>query len=89
MVKTYMVDYLENVCAHRLEKAMRKDEKEKEERNSFVQPVAPEPVTPGPIPAPEIYPLPEVALPEPVEIKEKVPVSKDVRIREILEEFLA
>lgn len=26
-VKTYMVDYLENVCAHRLEKAMKKEEK--------------------------------------------------------------
>ena len=91
MVKTYMVDYLENVCAHRLEKALRKEEKMRELPKPEIQPL-PQPAPPEPV---------EIKAPEPVleekplfqkkqeEKKEKTPVPKDLRIREILEEFLA
>lgn len=116
MVKTYMVDYLENVCTHRLEKAMKKEEKkaaleyerdnpelENPERprprnevpSPFTKPELTPPAMPEPNPLPEAYPVPEVTQPKVLmnkkqeEKKEKTQVAKDVRIREILEEFLA
>lgn len=143
-IKTYMVDYLENVCARRMEKAAKKEEEERlrvyERRNPQLDnperprpqnevpspsptPVITEPTMPQPNIVPERYPLPgdEPAIPVEMqsvdrvvaaqqasvntkavvqnssqrkqdkreERKEKKELEKEVRIREILEEFLA
>lgn len=143
-IKTYMVDYLENVCARRMEKAAKKEEEERlrvyERRNPQLDnperprpqnevpspsptPVITEPTMPQPNIVPESYPLPgdEPAIPVEMqsvdrvmaaqqasvntkavvqnssqrkqdkreERKEKKEMEKEVRIREILEEFLA
>lgn len=126
-VKTYMVDYLENVCARRMEKAAKKEEEERlrvyERRNPQLDnpeiprpqvevpspagnPETIEPTMPKPNVVPERYPLPGDEPEIPVEIqsadrvsavkqnkreerKEKKELEKEVRIREILEEFLA
>lgn len=119
-IKTYMVDYLENVCARRMEKTAKKEEEERlrvyEKRNPQLDnpelprpqiavpspagnPETEEPTMPKPSIVPERYPLPgdEPAIPveskrkadKREERKEKKELEKEVRIREILEEFLA
>ena len=143
-VKTYMVDYLENVCARRVERAAKKEEerlREHERRSpvpeipNYPQPAEEvpspvvstpgitEPVMPRPNPLPDTYPIPgeEQAISAKMqclersvgiqredanvkiagktmaqrkqetreERQEKRTQEKEVRIREILEEFLA
>lgn len=143
-IKIYMVDYLENVCARRIEKAAKKEEEERlrvyERRNPELEmpelprprvevpspagnPETTEPTMPKPNIVPERYPLPgdEPAIPVEMqstdryattkqestnakatvktavqrkqdkqeERREKKELEKELRIREILEEFLA
>lgn len=64
-VKNYMVDYLENVCARRLEKAMKKDEPAPAVKPDVQPNVKPEPVT---APKPEALPSVPEELPVPEEI---------------------
>ena len=87
VTRNYMVDYLENVCLHRHEKAMQKEKEEAVCKEPEIE-----------IPAPVVVPEPEPPMkPEPLEIpapKEQVKSAekkpdKDVLIRQILEEFMA
>lgn len=108
MTKNYMVDYLENVCAHRYEKTYQKElesmappeipvpeEAQPEEIQPELQPKPPVIEEPPTILPPVINePEPEIAMElmeeEPLEKTEvQKPISKEVLIREILEEFLA
>ena len=103
VTRNYMVDYLENVCLHKYEKAYGKHEKKEEQ---IQEPVRPQPVKEMPevLPAPEIQPQ---VIPEPQEVQDVTPPvraivkerekekdkekvqTKDVLIRQILEEFMA
>lgn len=100
MLQTYMVDYLENVCAHRVEKNMRKEERKSvpAEKYPAAEPAIAQttkPLEKIPVSASvkEIQPVAEAEAPVPIkkqeEKKEKFQITKEARIREILEEFLA
>lgn len=93
--RTYMVDYLENVCLHKYEKLHQKDSEQ--------EPVRPQPVKEVPVtePVPELVPepqeVPDVTPPIKASVKEEAKPQpekerkpdKDVLIRQILEEFMA
>lgn len=64
-VKNYMVDYLENVCARRLEKAMKKEEAVPAVKPETVPKEKPEPVI---SPKPEVIPSAPMEMPEPEEM---------------------
>lgn len=102
--RNYMVDYLENVCLRRYEKAYQKETSVKQK-----VPVMPEmPVMPEVSVMPEVPVMPEVsvipespvipepsAMSDPHEVSEKPTpdlkeeLTKDMLIRQILEEFMA
>lgn len=86
--RNYMVDYLENICLHRYEKAYQKEQKEPRKEIQIMAPEVPIPdfgempetVRPRPakeIPSPDIAPEPEPpVMPEPYEApKAKPPVA--------------
>ena len=101
VVRNYMVDYLENVCLHRYEKAYQKETESKgkapQEPQPKPQPELTAPLQPEPIP--RVLPVSDLRRQEAtvseqekqekqVEEKKETP-AKEVLIRQILEEFMA
>ncbi len=93
--RNYMVDYLENICLHRYEKAYQKEQKESRKEIQIMAAEAPapdfgevpDPIRPRPakeVPSPEIPVEPEPpAMPEPYEApKAKTPVASMKKLRE-------
>ena len=87
--RNYMVDYLQNVC-------IRKYEKAKSNENSAQEPMRPHPAKE--VPAPEVSPeIKPPTMPEPYEVPDVTPPirafsqeeKKQELIRQILEEFMA
>ncbi len=97
--RNYIVDYLENVCLHKYEKAHQKEKEVKQEPKpeiTYPDPAKEVPSTQAPPeikpPAmPEPYEVPNTAPPVKAakEVKKELPKDKDVLIRQILEEFMA
>ena len=89
VIRNYMVDYLENVCRHKYEKAYGKNEKKEiPVQEEIPQPelIVEPPKVPEPVEVPGITPPIKAIVKE--KEQEKVP-PKDVLIRQILEEFMA
>lgn len=98
MIRNYMVDYLENICLHRYEKAYRKEQPVVEEKavvpaNAVVEKeTAEDESTKKEIMRDEnikIADLQTTEEKEEVVKEEKEEMDKDARIRQILEEFMA